>query len=173
MDENQDMRTKAGDMAVENFKNGLNCAESVMDALIRSGALESEHKTLISACTGFGGGIGLSGQTCGALTAAVMANSAVHGRPDPWKVDEKVRAGEIADKYYRRYNHMVHDFSDKYGSAQCSHICKPFGDFHCKERRVNCLKLIGNTAKLACDYLAKDQDEAFALPYYENLGGNQ
>jgi hypothetical protein len=30
---------------------------------------------------GFGGGIGLFGDTCGALAGCVMAVSAVHGRP--------------------------------------------------------------------------------------------
>ena len=37
MENEKDMGTVVSDYAIENFKNGLNCAESVMDALVRSG----------------------------------------------------------------------------------------------------------------------------------------
>ena len=57
------------DYAIENFKSGLNCAESVYDALLRAGVLDVPKET-IAMCTGFGGGIGLYGDTCGALSAA-------------------------------------------------------------------------------------------------------
>lgn len=172
MPEEKDMATIVSDYAIENFKNGLNCAESVMDALVRSGALKSDGD-LAANCTGFGGGIGLAGYTCGALSAAVMANSHVYGRQNPWDVDAEVRGTEIAQKYYRRYNRMVQDFVEKNGSALCGEICGRFEDFHCKERRVGCLKLIGATAKLAYEYLQMSQEEAFELPYGANLGGNK
>ena len=96
MENEKDMGTVVSDYAIENFKNGLNCAESVMDALVRSGALKDSPE-IVGLCTGFGGGIGLAGYTCGALSAAVMANSAVYGRPEPWKVDAEVRGSEIAE----------------------------------------------------------------------------
>ena len=102
-----------------------------------------------------------------------MANSAVYGRPEPWKVDAEVRGSEIAEKYYRRYNRMVQDFIARNGSALCGEICAPYGDFHCVERRIGCLKMIGATAKLAYEYLQMTQDEAFALPYGPNLGGKE
>ena len=102
-----------------------------------------------------------------------MANSAAYGRPEPWKVDSEVRGSEIAEKYYRRYNRMVQDFIARNGSALCGEICAPYGDFHCKERRIGCLKMIGATAKLAYEYLQMTQDEAFALPYGPNLGGKE
>lgn len=91
MENEKDMGTVVSDYAIENFKNGLNCAESVMDALVRSGALKDSPE-IVGLCTGFGGGIGLAGYACGALSAAVMANSAVYGRPEPWKVDAEVGA---------------------------------------------------------------------------------
>lgn len=37
---NQDMRKLVSDLAIENFKKGLNCCECVYDALIRAGALK-------------------------------------------------------------------------------------------------------------------------------------
>ena len=171
MEENKDMRTKVSDLAIENFKHGLNCAECVYDALVRGGALDVDSKT-IAMCIGFGGGIGLSGHTCGALSAAVMANGAVYGRPDPWAVPDEERGNEIAQKYYRRYNKMLHDFETAHNGVSCREICSPWADWHCKERRVNCMKLIGATAALAYDYLQMPQEEAFKLPYAkDNMGG--
>lgn len=171
MEETKDMRTTVCELAIQNFKSGLNCAECVYDALVRGGALKVDPKT-IAMCIGFGGGIGLSGNTCGALSAAVMANGAKYGRPDPYAVDAEVRGHEIAEKYYRRYNKMTHDFEKANNGVTCRAICAPYGDWHSKERRIACMKLIGATAAMAYDYLQMPQTEAFTLPYAkDNMGG--
>jgi len=166
----QDIRLLVRDYAVENFKNGLNCAESVFDALLRGGALNLPKET-VGMSTGFGGGTGLCGGMCGALSAAIMANGAVYGRFDPWKVDPAVRAKEATSKYYRRYNKMVHEFIAQNGSMNCQDICVKFPDWQGKERRLNCLELIANTAVLAYDFLQMTQEEAFLLPYGKNVAG--
>ena len=111
----------------------------------------------------------LPANNCGALSAIIMANGAKYGRIDPWSVPEEERAAEVADKYYRRYNHIVSDFEKAFGGIACKEISEPFGDWHSKERKKNCLKLIANSAKLACDYLMVSQKVAFALPYKENI----
>jgi len=166
----EEVRTAVRDCAFENFKSGLNCAEAVYDALIRGGALDVSPKTRAMAI-GFGGGIGLSGYTCGALSAAIMANGAVYGRPDPWEVDPDIRGAEIGEKYYRRYNNMVHDFIKAHGAVLCKDLCAPFEDWHSRERRKMCMKLAAAAAVMAYDYLLVTQDEAFILPYAENIGG--
>lgn len=156
--------------AVENFKSGLNCAESVFEALTHTRALTAPDGAL-AMCVGFGGGIGLTGHTCGALLAAVMAVGAAHGRPDPWSVDPEQRGREVAEKYYRRYNKLVHDFQNHTRALTCADISRPFGDWHSKERRKNCLKLIAFTTALALDNLLIPQDQAFAIPYGDNISG--
>lgn len=164
--EEKDMRTKISDLAIENYKNGLNCAESVYNALLRGGALKNVDPNTTAMCIGFGGGIGLSGYTCGALSAAVMANGAVYGRSDPFAAPSEERGREIAAKYYRRYNNLTHDFKIANNGVLCKEICAPFkDDWHGKERRLTCMKLIGDAAALAYDYLQIPQEEAFNLPY--------
>lgn len=170
MEQSKDIRSKINDLAIENFKSGLNCAECVYDALLRAGVLNVDPKT-VAMCTGFGGGIGLSGHTCGALSAAVIANGAVYGRHDPMSVPTEERGAEIAQKYYRRYNSMLHAFESAHNGVACREICSPWADWHCKERRINCMKLIGATAVLAYDYLQISQAEAFKLPYAKNNMG--
>ena len=166
-----DMEKLASDYAIENFKSGLNCAESVYNALLRVGALEGVPPTTVSMCIGFGGGVGLSGCICGALAAGVVANGAKYGRKDPYSVPAEVRGSEIAEKYYSRYNNLIHDFTEAYGSPLCKEICGKFKDFHSKERKVSCLKMIGGAAALAYRYLQMSQEETEKLPYRENLAG--
>jgi C_GCAxxG_C_C family probable redox protein len=170
MENEDDMSKLVSNYAIENFKNGLNCSESVYNALIRAGALDAPPET-VAMCVGFGGGVGLSGCMCGALAASILANGAKYGRKDPYSVDAEVRGSEIADKYYSRYNNLIHDFTEKYGSPLCNDICSKFGVFHSHERKVGCLKMIGGTAALAYQYLQIAQEEAEKMPYKENLGG--
>src|SRR5574344_332897 len=166
--EEKDKLKLVSDYAIEFYKSGFNCGESVYAALMKIGAIQVPPESL-AMCTGFGGGIGLSGNTCGALCAAIMANSSKYGRPDPMSVDSSVRKSEIAAKYYRRYNNLVHEFEEKNGSATCKGITGGYADWECKERRIGCLKLIGATAQLAYKYLQIPQEEAFKLPYGENM----
>ena len=166
---NDATREKIRELASEGFRNGLNCAECVFDSLQRAGALNLPHET-IAMCVGFGGGIGLSGNTCGALSGAVMTIGSVHGRKDPWAVPKEERGAQIAQKYYRRYNRLVDDFTKKHGSPLCREITagREWGD---KERRVLCMNLIVDTAVLAYDYIIMPQEEAFALEYKNNMAG--
>lgn len=160
----------ASEYAIENYKNGLNCAESVYNALLRAGALRDVAPETVAMVIGFGGGVGLSGSICGALAASVVANGAKYGRPDPYAVPTEVRGSEIAKKYYARYNNLICDFAEANGSPLCKEICGKYEDFHSKERKVGCLRMIGATAELACRYLEMTPEEAAKLPYRERVG---
>ncbi|MGB8993539.1 MAG: C-GCAxxG-C-C family (seleno)protein, partial [Desulfobaccales bacterium] len=58
--------------AKANFRTGLNCAESVFEAVIAHVDVGLPHATMC-VMTGFGGGGGLFGDTCGALVGAMAA----------------------------------------------------------------------------------------------------
>lgn len=165
-----EMKERIDSYAVENFRGGLNCTESIVDALLRSGVLKMP-KEAMAMCVGFGGGIGIAGEVCGALIAAIMVNGAVYGRPDPWAVPQEERAKEIAAKHYRRYNRIYHHFREENGGVvTCREICEPHGGWASKERRKNCLRVIRSTALLAYEFLLISKEEGFVLPYGENLG---
>ena len=61
-----------------NFSLGYNCAECVFEAVISmiDTGFPQEIQKL---ATGFGGGVGLYGDTCGAISGAVMAVGAIVG----------------------------------------------------------------------------------------------
>jgi len=65
--------------AGKNFTLGYNCAECVTEAVLSEidTGLPPEVKKV---ATGFGGGVGLFGDTCGAIAGAVISVGAVHGR---------------------------------------------------------------------------------------------
>lgn len=171
MTENNDLSKLVSDYAIENFRHGLNCAESVYNALLRAGALEGVDPDTAAMVLGFGGGVGLSGCICGALAGAIIANGAKYGRKDPYSVPEEIRGSEIAARYYRRYNNLIHDFTELYGSPLCKEITGKFDEWDSKERKVGCLKMIGGTAALAYRYLQISQEESEKMEYQENLAG--
>jgi len=57
--------------AVENFKGVLNCAQSVISAYSETLGLDNELARAVS--VGFGGGMGISQKTCGAVSGAIIA----------------------------------------------------------------------------------------------------
>ena len=70
--------------------------------------------------TGFGGGGGLFGDTCGALVGAMAALGAVYGRRE---VPTNARAAteELNGNpgLYRLFNRLPNEFKQRFGSTQC------------------------------------------------------
>lgn len=169
---NEELKEKVSEFAVENFRNGLNCPEAVFDALHRAGLLDVPHECIRMA-SGFGGGIGLTGNACGALSGAIMSIGVVHGRMDPYSVDGSIRGQQMAEQVYRVFNNMTNDFIKENGCLSCKELGSQFADWHCKERRKMCLKLVASTAARAVDYILMDKETAAALPYRSNMAGKE
>ena len=131
--------------AKECFKQGLNCSECVMTEVVKL-------------ATGFGGGMGHTKNTCGAITGAVMALSAIVGRENP-AAKETVgeRITELQQGIYPIVGKMVNEIKDEYGTLICSELSNPFGDFACKERKKNCMTMIMHCANLAAKYAEEAQ----------------
>ena len=138
------------------FKQGLNCSECVLAAFfdVHGTTLPREAITL---CTGFGGG-----NLCGAVAGAVMALSTVVGREDPFaKASMDERICELQEDIYPKVAALIKDIEAEYGTLICRELCDPFGDFECKERKKNCMKLIGRCAALAEQHaLIADEEKA-------------
>ena len=113
--------------------------------------------------TGFGGGGGGVGLTCGALSSAILANNMVHGRAKPADAADRT---ELREKYYQRYNNIVSDFMKESGGGLCREIINQFKEgYRDEDSRPNCIRLCGVAAQIAVDYLQKDMEEAEKLQY--------
>ena len=117
------------DKAVMLFSSGFNCAEAVLTVLCqRTGKLDRFFGGAVpSVATGFGGGIGRSGGTCGALSGAVMAVGLMVGHR---------RADDLERKYmvYDLVSEMIGEFERKFGSSSCRDLTRI--DLRVEEERL-------------------------------------
>src|SRR5512136_2657535 len=159
-----------------NFSLGYNCAECIVQAVLAEidTGLPPETTKL---ATGFGGGIGLFGDTCGALAGAVLAVSAVHGREGlPEGADPKEQAMKSKAQFYgkpgvyRIFNQVPNRFKAKAGKTQCRELTVQWqNSWLCKEHALFCRDLITDAAGIAADLILSDKNELAAKPFGENV----
>jgi len=162
--------------ARKNFSLGYNCAECVTEAVLScvDTGLPPETKKV---ATGFGGGIGLFGDTCGAVVGAVLAVSAVHGRSElPEGADPKEKAMKSRTQLYgkpglyRLFNQVPNQFKDKYGKTLCRELTTAWQtQWLCKEHALYCREIITDAAGIAAEAILSDKEELASKPFRENV----
>jgi len=110
--EPSDRKNELGKNGAEHFKEGYNCAQSVLVTMLDHWNLKNELVPKIA--TGFGGGIGRCGSVCGALTGGVMAISIMYGTNEPL-MKKRLKAYETAQKFYEQ-------FEAQNGSVLCKEL---------------------------------------------------
>jgi C_GCAxxG_C_C family probable redox protein len=99
--------------AVECFKNGFNCSQAVFSTYCEVYGIDK--KTALKIATSFGGGMGHTGETCGAVTGAFMLLGLIYG---------KYRADDEGSKE-KTYT-LVQEFTDRFkklnGSVRCTEL---------------------------------------------------
>jgi len=78
MSDEVDAEDAIAEMATTHFREGLNCAESVLLASVK--LWEKDESNIPCIATGFGGGMARQGFQCGALTGGIMAIGVNVGR---------------------------------------------------------------------------------------------
>lgn len=162
--------------ARRNFSLGYNCAECITEAVLSlvDTGLPEEAKKL---ATGFGGGIGLFGDTCGALAGAVMAVSAVHGRTGlPAGSDRKEVAANAKEELYGRpglyrlFNQIPNRFQEQFGSTLCRDITAAWQDqWLCREHALHCREIITALAGVAAELALGERDDLAQRPFGANV----
>ncbi len=98
-------------IASESFKNGYNCAQSVISAF--GPELGLSRELAIKMTTGFGAGVNHSGNTCGAVIGAYLVIGLKYGIDVPSDKEGKETTRELLDK-----------FSEKFRESYPSLLCK-------------------------------------------------
>ncbi len=159
--------------AKDNFKTGLNCAECVLEAVLSQVPTGLPLETMC-VMTGFGGGGGLFGDTCGSLVGAMAALGAVYGRRQI-PTDSKVAKEELYGNpgLYRLFNHLPNEFKKRFGSTQCRLLTAQWRkNWLCKDHLGFCRNLVIEMAGLAAEMAApKDLARWGAEPFRENVEG--
>jgi len=171
-DDRQSKIEGAKQRARANFSSGYNCAECVAEAVLTTIDTGLPPDTWKLA-TGFGGGIGLYGDSCGALVGAVLAVSATHGRNElPEGEDRKETIAKSRQQLYvdpglyRVFNQMPNWFLDRYGHTLCRELTARWhADWLCREHALYCREIITETAGLAAKLMLLTSGELGALTF--------
>ena len=99
------------EQAMQNFKNGYNCAQAVLLAF--SDELEIDEKTLALISSSFGGGMGRMREVCGGVSGMFMAIGLFFGYDEP----DGVQAKKELYSYVRA-------LADKFKESEGSIICR-------------------------------------------------
>lgn len=99
--------------AVTRFKNGFSCSQAVFSSYAETCGLSLETACRIAG--GFGGGIGRTGKTCGAISGAVMAIGLLLKEQNP---TEK----QFKEKVYPHVRTLLEKFKSIHGSTNCNDL---------------------------------------------------
>lgn len=169
----QEKIAQVRERARKNFSKGYNCAECIVEAVLEVVDVGLPKETLRVA-TGFGGGVGLYGDTCGAITGAIIAVSAVHGR-DTLPEGENSRAVAKDALYgkpglYRLFNQIPNMIAEKYGNTLCREISAQWtDDWLCREHALHCREIITDLAEHAATLIYSDKTDTASKPFGRNV----
>lgn len=93
---------------------GKACSEAML--LAAAEALEIESDLIPDIATGFAGGMGMRGNTCGVVAGAIMAVSLAASRAEPDVVKKKGRAIAAAAR-------TEEQLSRRFGATDCRTLC--------------------------------------------------
>lgn len=100
-------------IALHKFEEGFNCAQSSFYPFAKSVGMSSEDALKLT--TAFGAGMIYRGDTCGAVTGAMMAIGLKYGRDNVNDTDAK-------ELTYFLVKELHNKFTDKFGSIQCKQL---------------------------------------------------
>jgi C_GCAxxG_C_C family probable redox protein len=142
------MRNKAKTI----FGSGFNCAQAVLLSQCEDLGIDKETAAKISC--GFGGGMGNSGETCGAVSGAIMLLGLKNGQYREDDSDAKLATYEIVKEFNDK-------FRAKHGSLRCNdltgyNLTIPDEKEKAKEAGVFsnvCPNLVGDAAEIVAEML--------------------
>jgi C_GCAxxG_C_C family probable redox protein len=99
--------------AVSCFNDGFSCSQAVLSTYGAQFGLDRDRALKVAGA--FGGGMGHMGETCGAVTGALMVIGLKYGQT---RVEDK----EAKKKTYRLVKEFVEKFSARNGSINCTEL---------------------------------------------------
>ena len=99
--------------AMKYFSTDYNCAQSVMKSVLQE--LDLDFDQVFHLAAGFGGGVGLQGHICGAVSGAVAALGVINSKKYQDAVAHKEATYQSVQKFFRM-------FTQKNGSIMCDNL---------------------------------------------------
>lgn len=101
------------DCAVACFNNGYNCAQAVFSTYCEQLGLDKTNALKVAGS--FGGGMGHIGETCGAVTGAIMLIGLKHGKVQKDDNEARETTYHLVQEYTRRFKAVN-------GSVKCTEL---------------------------------------------------
>ena len=135
------------DKAVELFKKGFNCSQSVFAAFCDEFGMDEQTALKVSA--GLGGGVGRMREVCGTVTGAAMVAGMIYGATDGSDVDSKAKTYEvvrlIADEFMKDNPSIV--CRELLGLDKAEQSAKPQARTQEYYKKRPCAELVEESAK--------------------------
>jgi C_GCAxxG_C_C family probable redox protein len=139
----QDIRSKAEDIAGRKYGHGCNCAQSVILACSEVLSLENGHD-LVNSCSGLTGGLGHSGCCCGALLGGVLTIGAKYGGKSRRNNKKTL---DMTEELYKR-------FKERFSTPCCRGLRKGI-DFKDKRIFEHCKSITVETAGMVAELIGE------------------
>jgi C_GCAxxG_C_C family probable redox protein len=101
------------ELALSRFGKGFSCSQSVFSAFAPDLGLDTDAALRVSAA--FGGGMGRTGRTCGAVTGALMVLGLKHGAT---RADDKA----TKERTYALAREFIERFEARNSSVACAEL---------------------------------------------------
>jgi C_GCAxxG_C_C family probable redox protein len=108
------MKNKS-EIAADAFNRGFNCAQSVL--ISHCEEFDIPETTAKKIACGFGGGMGHTGEVCGAVAGATMLIGLKYGK-------HTESDNEAKEKTYNLVKKFTDNFKKEFGSINCSELLK-------------------------------------------------
>jgi C_GCAxxG_C_C family probable redox protein len=139
-------------IAVNKFKDGYNCAQSVLFSY--SDKLGITGDLALRAACGFGGGMGRKQEVCGAVTGGILALGLMYGRGE----EEDNQKLEFT---YVKVRELIDRFNEKHDTVNCRELldgCKlstPEGQqrFNSEKLKARCCDYVGDVVSILDDIM--------------------
>ncbi|MFW9872830.1 MAG: C-GCAxxG-C-C family protein [Candidatus Thorarchaeota archaeon] len=101
------------EQAVSCFQDGFNCSQSILSTFSVEYGLNRD--IALKLATGIGGGTGLLGKTCGAVTGALMVIGLKYGK-------DSIEDDAAAEKTFSLVQEFIKEFTEINGSSTCDDL---------------------------------------------------
>ena len=144
------------EMAMENFKKGYNCSQSIV--LAYADMLPIDRDMLLKMASSFGGGMGRLREVCGSVSGMFIVAGLLYGYDGP-------ETGRVKADHYARIQELAHRFEEMHGSIVCRdmlglsvHHDNPTPEARTKEyyKKRPCGEIIGDAAEILEKYIEEN-----------------
>lgn len=145
--------------AMELFKEGYNCSQSVFAAFCEECGMDFETALKIS--SSFGGGMGRLREVCGAVSGMFMVAGMKYGYTDP--KDRLLKA-----QHYKHIQQLAEKFKENNGSLICRELLKlsTESENYIPEIRTDeyykkrpCLEIVGDAAEIMYEFIKSNEKD--------------